>query len=514
MNLPTYVLCGLLVLSFGCSSPQASLGSPLDPTLPGSVILPIPDHPQELGAPPEGWCAEASLQMGLSYYKHEISQKDIHNVANPVHPDLESAAEIDGAMKALGMDYRIWDSKIHKVDRYIAWIKSNLAQGYPVFSGVKLNPTQHPEWAADHFVLIVGYNDDGLFVNTNHFGVGQLLIPYQALVSQAARYSLENPYHYYFGRALTGVSSDGNGKSIVLPSAVSLHIPDRFQESPAPEVEWSAEASILMGLAYYDKAASQVAIHAAGESSSPSLESDNVDFALFKTGLNYTAWDKRDRDLSQFITWIKFNLARKYPVLCGIKRNPSVHPERSVDEFVLITGYDEKGLYLNSTHAGEGHIQVNYGDLASNSSRYSIENPFFTYFGRALTGAEHPPPEQTILVQASATARDWLALTDDFQAVSSWEAAADSFKDISSGEWGNLLKRYRVPYGHVRNRGNKTATWTRDYPGHPGEEIVVMEFTTEFENNLSAIETVKVTHQAGGSWKVFAYYIKPAAPHP
>ncbi len=35
-----------------------------------------------------------------------------------------------------------------------------------MLAGVKVLPTQHPEWGLDHFVLVVGHGDQGLLVNT------------------------------------------------------------------------------------------------------------------------------------------------------------------------------------------------------------------------------------------------------------------------------------------------------------------------------------------------------------
>jgi hypothetical protein len=46
------------------------------------------------------------------------------------------------------------------------WIRRALDEGDPVLAGVKILPTIHPEWGLDHFVLVVGYGEKGLLVNT------------------------------------------------------------------------------------------------------------------------------------------------------------------------------------------------------------------------------------------------------------------------------------------------------------------------------------------------------------
>lgn len=170
--------------------------------LPSSMLLPIPNRLQDADAPPEGWCGEASIQMGLSFYNKEASQKEIHAAGKPSHPDLYSS-DINRALEAFGLNYIEWNDNVKNLPKFIAWIKSNIAKGYPVFCGMKINPTRHPEWSLDHFVIAVGYNENGLYINTNHKD-GQLLITYEQLASDTNHYSFENVYHRYFGRALTG----------------------------------------------------------------------------------------------------------------------------------------------------------------------------------------------------------------------------------------------------------------------------------------------------------------------
>lgn len=172
--------------------------------LPTSVLLPIPDRPEDSGAPPEGWCGETSIQMGMAYFNVEIPQKEIYAAGNPAHPELY-ADDIDLALNTLGVEYVSWDENNHNLAEFIEWIKANLAKGYPVFCGLKLYPTKHPEWLLDHFVLAVGYNGRGLFINTNNIGDGQLLVEYSKLSSLTNKYSFENDKHQYFGRAFRGV---------------------------------------------------------------------------------------------------------------------------------------------------------------------------------------------------------------------------------------------------------------------------------------------------------------------
>jgi hypothetical protein len=56
--------------------------------LPTLALLPIPDRPEDSDAPPEGWCGETSIQMGMSYYHIKIPQKVIYAAENSAHPEL------------------------------------------------------------------------------------------------------------------------------------------------------------------------------------------------------------------------------------------------------------------------------------------------------------------------------------------------------------------------------------------------------------------------------------------
>jgi hypothetical protein len=180
--------------------------TPIEQTfvLPPSVLLPIPNRADEPDAPPEGWDGEISIQMGMAYFNKEVSQKAICSAGKPAHSSLYSD-EIDTALDALGVQYFSWDWQNHDLAQFLAWIKTNLVKGYPVFCGIKMYPTRHPEWSLDHFVLVVGYNESGLFIDTNNTGDGRILVTYSQLASQENRYAFENQYHYYFGRAFTGV---------------------------------------------------------------------------------------------------------------------------------------------------------------------------------------------------------------------------------------------------------------------------------------------------------------------
>lgn len=151
-----------------------------------------------------GWCAEACIQMAMAYYKKAVSQKDINNAASPSHSDIYMD-EIDIALEKLSVGYNAWHGKNKNIEDFVIWIKAMLNSYYPVISGVKIYPTEHPEWYLDHFVLIIGYNSKGLLVNTNI--QGQQLICFEQLNSYSKGFSFKNKHHRFYARAITGILS-------------------------------------------------------------------------------------------------------------------------------------------------------------------------------------------------------------------------------------------------------------------------------------------------------------------
>lgn len=156
-----------------------------------------------------GWCAEACIQMAMAHFGENISQKRINEAGSPDHPDLYMD-DIDTALEKLSVEYISWYGKNKSVDDFVSWVKSMLDSYHPVISGVKIYPTEKPNWFLDHFVLIVGYNSKGFLVNTNY--QGQKLITYKQLNSCSRGFSFKNKHNRFYGRAITGTLSSSRKK--------------------------------------------------------------------------------------------------------------------------------------------------------------------------------------------------------------------------------------------------------------------------------------------------------------
>lgn len=175
-----------------------------------SIHLDIPDRDEDENAPEEGWCGETSIQMALEYYGKKVSQQAINLAGKPQHPDLWED-DINVALDALSVKYEGWDEHRWDVDGFLHWIAGQLQAGYPVLLGVKIYPDEHPNWEVDHFVLVVGCDEEGIIINTNNAGEGQVHVTYDELTTNFEdSYSLINRQKYLFGRAIKGIIPTDN----------------------------------------------------------------------------------------------------------------------------------------------------------------------------------------------------------------------------------------------------------------------------------------------------------------
>lgn len=128
------------------------------------LALAIPPRAHAPEAPPAGWCGETAIQEGLLALGVWASQRLINKAGKPAHPDLYSN-DIPVALSELGVRHSLFAGG-KGFDAFAKWVAAAVDQGDPVLAGVKILPTQHPEWGLDHFVLVVGHGSDGLLVNT------------------------------------------------------------------------------------------------------------------------------------------------------------------------------------------------------------------------------------------------------------------------------------------------------------------------------------------------------------
>ena len=110
--------------------------------------------------------------------------------------------------------------------------------------------------------------------------------------------------------------------------------------------------------------------------------------------------------------------------------------------------------------------------------------------------------------QAEEAALAWLLLVDAGQYKASWKEAASLFREqVSVKQWSQAVSAARKPFGKLKSRQLKDATYATSLPGAPDGEYVVLQFEAVYEHKASAIETV-TPMQDDGNWRVSGYYIR------
>jgi hypothetical protein len=109
---------------------------------------------------------------------------------------------------------------------------------------------------------------------------------------------------------------------------------------------------------------------------------------------------------------------------------------------------------------------------------------------------------------AIASAESWLKIVDAREYIESWKQSSENFKQrITQDQWEQVMSRVRSPLGKLVSRKMEDAFYTTTLPGVPDGQYVVIEFNTSFENKKSGYETVSLTLDKDGKWRVTAYTI-------
>jgi hypothetical protein len=110
---------------------------------------------------------------------------------------------------------------------------------------------------------------------------------------------------------------------------------------------------------------------------------------------------------------------------------------------------------------------------------------------------------------AQTAAEQWLALVDGGKYPESWDSLAAPFKKaVSQRKWKSTIAEIRKPLGKELSRKFKSAEYTKELPGAPEGEYVVLKFDVAFENKPSAVETVTTLLGQDLIWRVSGYAVK------
>ncbi|MFC1738438.1 DUF4019 domain-containing protein [Planctomycetota bacterium] len=103
----------------------------------------------------------------------------------------------------------------------------------------------------------------------------------------------------------------------------------------------------------------------------------------------------------------------------------------------------------------------------------------------------------------------WLKIVDTADYDQSWEQAAEYLKRaVSKDQLRKSFEMVRRPLGKVISRRIKSKTYTKQAPGAPDGEYLIVQFETSFENKTSAVETITPMLDKDVIWRVSGYYIK------
>ena len=124
----------------------------------------------------------------------------------------------------------------------------------------------------------------------------------------------------------------------------------------------------------------------------------------------------------------------------------------------------------------------------------------------AASAAEGDSVDVTAAMRA---ADQWLELMDSGAYGEGWERADRAIQEaMPKLRWEVTLDGLRGKLGHVNRRKLRAASYSRELPGAPPGEYVVIQYDTAFATRPMSVETVTPVKQPDGSWKVSGYFIR------
>jgi len=133
--------------------------------------------------------------------------------------------------------------------------------------------------------------------------------------------------------------------------------------------------------------------------------------------------------------------------------------------------------------------------------------------GAAATGRAIGDPTTPDAVSAATLASDhWLAVLDAGNFGESWKGAAEVFRlGVSQADWISELEGMHEKLGKTTMREMKSAQFSTTLRGAPSTgEYVTVSYLTKFANAPIATETLIVSKEADGEWRIAGYNISKA----
>jgi len=135
---------------------------------------------------------------------------------------------------------------------------------------------------------------------------------------------------------------------------------------------------------------------------------------------------------------------------------------------------------------------------------------------QAPTPAAPPPTADRenapAITAATAASEKWLNALDSDNLLGTWQEAAEVFKlGVKQSDWVADLEAIRTQLGKTTMRELKTAQYSATLRGAPARgDYVTITFLTKFANVPLATETLIVSKEADGAWRIAGYNIGKA----
>jgi Protein of unknown function (DUF4019) len=116
------------------------------------------------------------------------------------------------------------------------------------------------------------------------------------------------------------------------------------------------------------------------------------------------------------------------------------------------------------------------------------------------------------ITAATAASEKWLIALDSDNLLGTWQEAAEVFKlGVKQADWVADLEAIRTQLGKATMRELKTAQYATTLRGAPARgDYVTITFLTKFANAPLATETMIVSKEADGVWRIAGYNIGKA----
>ena len=124
---------------------------------------------------------------------------------------------------------------------------------------------------------------------------------------------------------------------------------------------------------------------------------------------------------------------------------------------------------------------------------------------RSASGEDH----KSDIKAATKAALKWLELIDKGAYAESWDEASEFFKaNTPKKKWVETLEELMPQFGKNLKREADGSRYLTKIPGGPDGEYVMLRFSSVFEKNEDATETVTPAKDENGKWRVSGYYIR------